>query len=64
MKREWVRKDFSKDSPIREPLLKELLKRSSVQEIPEQYDEWIAAAGIPDAEQSVIDKARDPFKKK
>ena len=59
MKLDWVRRDFSIGSPIRKPLLEKLLKQSTaVREIPEQYDEWIAAAGIPDKEQSDIDKKK------
>ncbi|QNM05340.1 hypothetical protein [Qiania dongpingensis] len=63
MKRSWVRRDFSADSPIRETLLLKLLKQSSaVREIPDQYDEWIAAAGIPEEERSAMDKGL--FRKK
>lgn len=58
MNTNWVRKDFSKDSPIREPLLQKLLERYlAVREIPDEYDDWIAAAGISDEEKSAIDRS-------
>ncbi|MDC7291691.1 hypothetical protein NXH76_28360 [Blautia schinkii] len=58
MNNNWVRKDFSEGSPIREPLLQKLLQRSSaVREIPEEYEDWIAAAGISDEERSAIDRS-------
>lgn len=47
MSEQWKRKDFSKDSKIRDTLLKEMLAyhRELLREIPEEYEDQIAAAG-------------------
>lgn len=64
MKLNWTRRDFSAESPIRESLLMKLLAQKP-EHIPEEYDEWIAAAGGSTEEQTVnynkIIKKDKPF---
>ncbi len=58
MSEQWKRKDFSKDSKIRDTLLKEMLAyhRELLREIPEEYEDQIAAAGISQGEQEALEK--------
>lgn len=55
---QWKRKDYSKDSKIRDTLLKDLLayRRKMQREIPEEYEEQIAAAGISQGEQAALEE--------
>lgn len=60
MSEKWVRKDFSKNSRIKDTLLLELLRYQKVRnnEIPEEYEDQIAAAGISREEQKAIEELR------
>lgn len=61
MEKKWVRRDFSRESQIRETLLAELLTRykcPAVNEIPEDYLEQIAAAGPDKGELEALEEWR------
>lgn len=61
MNERWVRKDFSKDSRIKDSLLLDLLRYQKLRarEIPEEYEEQIAAAGISKEEQKAIEQLKE-----
>ena len=65
MKEKWVRKDFSRDSKIKDSLLLDLLRyqRMREHEIPEEYEERIAAAGISREEQRAIEEREEKKKR-
>ena len=65
MKEEWMRKDFSAESKIKDSLLLELLRHQKLRahEIPEEYEEQIAAAGISREEQEALEKLREKQKR-
>ncbi len=60
MKENGCEKDFSRDSKIKDSLLLDLLRyqRMREHEIPEEYEERIAAAGISREEQRPLKNER------
>lgn len=61
MSTQWIRKDFSKESKIKQTLLEKLRNYSKIKtmELPEQYEDEIAAAGISQGEQDALEKWKE-----